>query len=109
VAGVADFDNDGRAVVLWRDDSGRLIVWHGGDTARPATLQPVAGLVSTGGGWRIVDVRDFDRDGGADLLWQDTSGRLVVWIIDAGRVVREERVRTPATASRLLSVQGDGR
>ena len=108
VAAVADFDNDGRADVLWREDAGRLTLWFGGETARVAALLPRAGLVA-GPDWTIVDVRDFNRDGSADVLWQDASGRLVVWILDAGRFVGEECVRTPQPSSRLLTVQGYGR
>jgi hypothetical protein len=102
VAAVADFDNDGRADVLWREDAGRLTLWFGGEPARADALLPGAGLVADPD-WTIVDVRDFDRDGRADLLWQDGSGRLVVWILEAGRFVREERVRTPQPWARLLT------
>ena len=34
IVGVADFDNDGRADVLWREAAGHLTIWFGGETAR---------------------------------------------------------------------------
>jgi hypothetical protein len=100
IAGVADFDNDGRADVLWQD--GSLTIWFGGETSRVATIQPGASVV--GAGWTIADVRDFDRDGRADLLWQEArTGRVVVWILDGGRFLREEYPRLPLLTWRLVS------
>ena len=92
--GVADFDNDGRADLLWREDSGRLTIWFGAEPERVAAVVPDARVV-VDPTWTIADLRDFNRDGRADVLWREDTGRLAVWILEAGRFVREEYPRVP--------------
>ncbi len=113
IQGVADFDADGRADVLWRDRSGVLTLWPGADPDRTIAIGP-GGTVVVGGdpAWSIVAVRDFNRDGRADILWQEETGRLVVWILAGGRIVREEYPRLPlrtwTLANRLAAVEEGG-
>ena len=113
IQGVADFDADGRADVLWRDRSGVLTLWLGADPERTIDIGP-GGTVVVGGdpAWSIAAVRDFNRDGRADILWQEETGRLVVWILAGGRIVREEYPRLPlrtwTLANRLAAVEEAG-
>ena len=72
IQAVADFDNDGRADVLWRDGA-RLTIWFAGDAEGAATLLPGARLVIADASWTVVEARDFDRDGRADVLWRDAA------------------------------------
>ncbi|MBM4105755.1 MAG: hypothetical protein FJ257_05620 [Phycisphaerae bacterium] len=73
--GSADFNDDGRSDLLWRNQtSGQMGVWYLGG-ADGLAIQNI-GLVATAGSpsWAIVGLSDLDSDGVPDLLWQQVSG-----------------------------------
>ena len=74
VAGVGDFDGDGRADVLWWNPKGLAWFWFM-DGAQRIGERVRAGLASSA----IMAVADFDNDGRADLLWRDGFGALSTW------------------------------
>jgi Ca2+-binding RTX toxin-like protein len=73
IAGTGDFNGDGRADVLWRNDNGNMLDFLG--TAN-------GGFVSNGDnsfvavdlGWHVASIGDFNGDGRADILWRNDSG-----------------------------------
>ncbi|MEU8625045.1 FG-GAP-like repeat-containing protein [Streptomyces sp. NPDC048669] len=73
----ADFNGDGRADIIARDDStGELRMW-----LRRAD-GTFAGAVTVTGGWRPFSqtaAGDFTGDGKADIIARDTSGNLKMW------------------------------
>src|SRR3546814_6893976 len=76
VAGIADFNGDGRADILWRNTvTGYNTIWRSGSSA---TGQVVTGV--GGQDWKIAGVGDFNGDAKADILWRSTSsGTNVIW------------------------------
>jgi serralysin len=44
IAGTGDFDGDGRADILWRNDNGTVAVWEMNDGAQVAGAQVVSPL-----------------------------------------------------------------
>ena len=81
IAGVGDFNQDGRPDVVWQDPvSGAAQVWFlGGAQGNVVTG---AAVLSTGNSWRIMSVADFNGDGRADLIWQDpVSGLAQIWLL----------------------------
>ena len=80
IEGVADFDGDGKADILWRDTvTGTVAVWF----MNGATLRVGVVLASAPAEWVISGVGDLDGDGRADILWRHTpSGAVAFWITD---------------------------
>ncbi len=79
IAGVGDFNGDGKSDILWRHTSGVNYVWY------------MNGVTLTGGdyiptvpdmNWAIAGVGDFNGDGKPDILWRHTSGVNYVWYMN---------------------------
>ena len=77
-AAIGDFDGDGKADILWRNQaSGVTVIWQ------------MNGTHNLGGGgtdgfagapWTLLGTGDFNGDGKADLLWRnDTDGTTAIW------------------------------
>ena len=80
-----DFTADGRADILWRDTSGRVVLWEmDGATIVSNTL--VADVATTS---HIEDTADFNGDGMNDILWRDDDGTLRIWEMDGATVVSD--------------------
>ena len=82
VAGIGDFDGNGSADILWRDNLGNVAVWlmNGTQVASAATI----GNVSSS--WRIVQTGDYNGDGMSDILWTDTAGDAAVWFMNSATI-----------------------
>lgn len=85
VEAVAKFDGDDRPDLLWRNTAtGELLVWTMNGLSQSGTIIPNP---SQGPdlNWRVVGARDFNGDLRPDLLWyNNVSGKLVLWFMDAG-------------------------
>jgi len=89
IRSVGDADADGKADLYWQHTGdGRLALWLM-DGLQVRSADQMALTVSDLG-WQIVGGGDFDSDGRRDLLWQHADGRLAVWTMDAGRMLRGE-------------------
>jgi hypothetical protein len=79
VAATGDLNGDGRADIVWMDPyTGRLraSLLNGTTFLSEADLTPNAVDPS----WRIAGASDLNRDGKADLVWQNSeSGALAYW------------------------------
>ena len=71
VAGIGDFDGDGKADVLWRNSSSGenyVYLMNGKAIVGEGYLRTVADL-----NWQVAGVGDLDADGKADILWRNAS------------------------------------
>ena len=79
----ADFNDDGRAGILFRNDNGATAIWEMNPTG-PAigpngTFNDQGNLPSTGTTWHPITAADFNGDGRADILWQNDNGSMAIW------------------------------
>ena len=115
VASVADFSGDGKADVMWRQNStGRVMVWqmNGGEVA--STTDVTSGgtaLIMPGVGWTPIGSGDLTGDGKADVLWRHKTGALRLWEMD-GAVATTSGAITNAGAAQSMplnwNVEGIG-
>lgn len=106
LAAIADFDGDGKADVLWRTASGRLDLWQKEGSAVAAHPSPHNDGVPMGPEWQVAGTRDFNGDGYADLVWRNTNGQVVVWLL-VGSVVTGELAVGTFLPSMALAGIGD--
>ena len=80
LAGIADFNQDGKSDLVWRNqNTGQNVVWHM-DGANNNNIQSWDELTNVSAGWNIKGIADFNEDGSPDLLWRNqNSGQNVVW------------------------------
>ena len=81
VGGVGDFDNDGKADILWRNPvNGQNRIWlmNGLSRKQGSTINNLAGAE-----WVVGSLGDYNADGKADILWRNTdNGQNQVWLMD---------------------------
>jgi hypothetical protein len=91
VAGVADFDGDGKSDVLWINPATNIATVWLMDRLNVKSIQIVGTL---GAGWDVAATGDFDGDRKADVLLERTgSPELVIWLLD-GATVRQSVTTT---------------
>jgi hypothetical protein len=84
LSATGDFNHDGRPDLVWRNVATRKIaVWTLNGTAYTATLVPNPDSAADAN-WEIAAGLDYNGDGLRDWLWYNvTSGKLVLWFLDA--------------------------
>ena len=112
VAGIGDFDGDGKADVLWRNNaSGENYVYlmDGTTIAGEGYLRTVADQ-----DWQVAGVGDFNGDGRDDILWRNgATGENYLYPMDGLAILGTEGyVRTVAlvwSVSGIGDIDGDGK
>lgn len=115
IAGVGDFNGDGRDDILWRHADGTISNWLGTATGGFAVNDPNA-LVYVPNVWLVAGVGDFNGDGRDDILWQrDFTNEVSNWLGSAngGFIVNDVNAYTTAPSFwRVVAIgdyNGDGR
>jgi Ca2+-binding RTX toxin-like protein len=79
----ADFNGDGKADILWQNDSGLPAIW----TMDGNKATGYAALPDVGPTWHVAAAADFNGDGKADILWQNDSGLPAIWTMDGNKAI----------------------
>jgi hypothetical protein len=78
VAGVADFNGDGKPDLVWQNDNTRQVTVNYFGGAQGNVFQGSNWLGSSPNpGWKVVGIADFNGDGKPDLVWQNDNTRQV--------------------------------
>jgi len=81
VKGMQDinFDISVTADIVFQNDNGAVVVWEMGGAAGTTILAANLVIFNPGPAWHIVGMRDMDRDGKADILFQHDNGAAAAW------------------------------
>ena len=97
MAGVGDFDGDGRSDILWRNTStgdNYIYFMNGLQIVNEGYTRSVADP-----SWSVAGVGDFNGDGKADIFWRNGStGQNYIYLMNATAITGEGFIRTVPTA-----------
>ncbi len=107
IAGTGDFNGDGRADIVWRNDNGQLSEWLGTSNG---------GLIDNGGivnqfvptAWKIMGTGDFNADGFSDVLWRNDNGQLSQWLGSANGGLIDNGVNVNQMVPNAWKISGTG-
>jgi VCBS repeat protein len=89
MVGVGDFNDDGRADMLWRNAAGQISEWqmNGSVIASTGFITSQGSVVAPDATWHIVQIGDFNGDGQSDILWRSDSGAVAEWLMNGTQVM----------------------
>jgi hypothetical protein len=83
VLGTADFDGDGMADILRRDNLRNTSIWFMDGT----TVGSTGGVGNIPTTWSVVGTGDFNGDGMSDIVWRDAGGDAAIWLMKGAAVL----------------------
>ena len=101
VAGIGDFNGDGASDILWRNANGTLIDWTMNGSAiassQDVTLNGTAATPDAS--WSIAGIGDFNDDGHSDILWRNTNGALMDWMMNGSQIGSAQEITLQSHAA----------
>jgi FG-GAP-like repeat len=114
-AGVGDFSGDGKRDILWRNTSGEVAIWsmNGAAINSSADATSGGGAIKPDASWSIAGVGDFNGDGRSDVLWRNSTGALVEWLMNGNTILSSQAIGVSPDSSwnivEISDFNGDGR
>ena len=75
ISGVADFNGDGKADLLWSNANGDRYLWNSNASGGFAAVD--LGVIGTD--WQVAAVGQYDGAAGAGVLWRNANGDAYLW------------------------------
>jgi FG-GAP-like repeat len=97
-----DFNGDGKADILWRNDNDDVALWQ----MKGSTLTTGSVFANVSTAWTIANTGDFNGDSKADILWRNTDGQVAIWQMN-GATPTTQSVIGSATNNWQISSTGD--
>jgi glucuronoarabinoxylan endo-1,4-beta-xylanase len=93
IQGTGDFNGDGSSDILWRNVNGTVALWlmrvGGGGTILAQPDLPVL----LGSEWQIQGTGDFNHDHRSDIVWRNSQGTVMVWLMgNAGMILAQQQL-----------------
>jgi hypothetical protein len=85
---VGDFGGDGKADILWRNDTGEVGEWQ----MNGAQTLSVDSLGTPGRDWHIADTGDYNGDAQSEILWRNDNGQVGLWTMDGAQLLAAQTV-----------------
>ena len=81
-----DFNTDGFADIQWHNDNGQVAIWEMNGTNQVAGGSQILAS-NPGPSWTEAGSGDFNGDGHADILWQNTNGQIALWNMNGTNII----------------------
>ena len=107
VAGIGDFNDDGKDDVLLRHEDGRWF-YYPMDGRRHITSQRGLADLTRKLDWRVAGIGDFNEDGKDDVLLRHEDGRWFYYPMDGRRHITSQRGLADLTRNLGWSLAGTG-
>jgi len=100
IAATGDFNNDGKADLIWTSNSRDLYLWTSNGSGFDAAY-----IGTYPAGWTLVGAADIDGDGYDDLIWENTGAcQFGYWLMKGRQVVNRTTVNV-ACGYRIVFVE----
>lgn len=99
LSSTADFNHDGKPDILWRNTlTQKIAIWTMNGTTVTGTIVPSPDQ-AVDPNWVVVGTLDWNGDSNTDFLWYNySSGKIVLWFMDANVVRITGQFTNPANA-----------
>jgi lipopolysaccharide export system protein LptA len=108
IVGSGDFNNDGRADIVWQNANGTPMIW----TMNGSTVTSQTTLSDPGITWKAIGTGDFNGDGQSDIVFQSSLGTPMIWTMNGTSVASTATLSNPGATWSLVGTgdfNGDGK